>query len=313
MSELYKELKKYGSVKANVPLSRFSTFKVGGQAEFLIEVKENDKLIGLLTFLNEQAVDFFVLGGGSNVLLPDGGLKGVVIKIATSEVKIEENIIETQAGVPLAMIVALATKNGLSGLEWAMGIPGTIGGAVRGNAGAMGESIADCIQKVFVWIDGEVKEFDKKDCDFGYRNSFFKQNKNAVVLKAFLALKSGEKGEILAKINGNLASRSKFPKFPSAGSFFKNIRIEKWPGDVDMLPEIFRTRGTVPAGWLIENCGLKGFRIGDAGVSLEHGNFLVNFGSATQNDMLAVVEEVQEKVYNKYGVSLEPEVQIVAS
>jgi len=117
----------------------------------------------------------------------------------------------------------------------------------------------------------------------------------------------------LAKINGNLASRSKFPKFPSAGSFFKNIRIEKWPGDVDMLPEIFRTRGTVPAGWLIENCGLKGFRIGDAGVSLEHGNFLVNFGSATQNDMLAVVEEVQEKVYNKYGVSLEPEVQIVAS
>ena len=313
MSELYKELKKYGSVKANVPLSRFSTFKVGGQVEFLIEVKENDKLIGLLTFLNEQAIDFFVLGGGSNVLLPDSGLKGVVIKIATSEVKTEENIIEIQAGVPLAMIVALATKNGLSGLEWAMGIPGTIGGAVRGNAGAMGESIADCIQKVFVWIDGEVKEFDKEDCDFGYRNSFFKQNKNAVVLKAVLALKLGEKGEILAKINRNLANRSKFPKFPSAGSFFKNIRIEKWPGDVDILPEIFRTRGTVPAGWLIENCDLKGFRIGDAGVSKEHGNFLVNFGSATQNDMLAVVEEVQEKVYNKYGVSLEPEVQIVVS
>ncbi|MDO9509906.1 MAG: UDP-N-acetylmuramate dehydrogenase [Candidatus Magasanikbacteria bacterium] len=313
MNELYKELKKYGSVKANIPLSRFSTFKIGGQAEFLVEVKENDALLGLLNFLNEQAIEFFVFGGGSNLLLPDDGLKGVVIKIATPEVKVEQNTIETQAGVPLATIVGLATKNGLSGLEWAMGIPGTIGGAIRGNAGALGESLADCIQKVFVWENGEVKEFDKKDCGFSYRNSFFKQNKNIVILKAIFVLKLGEKCKILAKINENLISRNKFPKFPSAGSFFKNIKIEKWPGDVDMLPEIFRTRGTVPAGWLIENCGLKGFKIGDAGVSQEHGNFLVNFGSATQNDVLQVVEEIQKKVYNKYGVSLEPEVQIVAS
>jgi len=312
MNELYKELKKYGSVKPNVSLSKLSTFKIGGQAEFVVEVKENDDLVGLLKFLNEQGVEFFVLGGGSNLLLPDEGLKRVIIKVATSGVKIDGTTIEVEAGVPLARIVNLAAKNGLSGLEWAAGIPGTIGGAIRGNAGAMGKSMADCIQKVFVWIDWQVRELNKKDCGLNYRDSVFKHNKNSVVLKAVLQLVPGEKSQILAKITGHLVQRSKMPKLPSAGSFFKNIRLEKWPGDVDTLPELFRSRGSVPAGWLIENCGLKGFRIGDAGVSLEHGNFLVNFGSATQNDMLAVVEEVQKKVYDKYGVSLEPEVEIVA-
>ncbi len=311
MNELYKKLKFFGSVKQNISLARFSTFKIGGPAEFLVEIKEKDSLVGLLDFLNQENLDFLILGGGSNILFPDEGLKKVVIKVLTSQVNIQDNLIELESGVPLSLAVSLAIKNGLGGLEWAVGIPGTVGGATRGNAGAMGENMGDCIQKVFVWENGLIKEYSKEDCNFEYRSSIFKKNKNLVILKIVLLLKSRDKKEILKKMNNNLINRGKFPNLPSAGSFFKNIKLSKWPGDVDILPEIFRERGTVPAGWLIENCGLKGFKIGGAGISFEHGNFLVNFDKARQNEVIQLVEEIQKKVYDKYGVDLEPEVQIV--
>lgn len=311
MNELYKILKKYGSVKANTSLARYSTFKIGGPAEFLVEIKENYKLIELLNFLNKEGLDFLVLGSGSNILFPDEGLKKIVIKMENSKIEAQDNLITAEAGVPLSLAVSLATKNSLSGLEWAIGIPGTIGGAIRGNAGAMGKNMGECIQKVFVWENDQTKEYSKKDCNFDYRDSIFKKNQNLIILKAVLVLKLADRNEISSKINQYIIHRSKLPKDPSAGSFFKNIKISKWPGDVDVLPEIFRERGAVPAGWLIENCGLKGFRIGDAGVSYEHGNFLVNFGKATQSEVLQVVEKIQKKVYDKYGVGLEPEVQIV--
>ncbi|HRY36396.1 MAG TPA: UDP-N-acetylmuramate dehydrogenase [Candidatus Magasanikbacteria bacterium] len=313
MNELYKELKKYGEVKTKIPLSKHTTFQIGGWAEFFIEVKETELLIQLLDFLNSEGVEFFILGGGSNLLWIDQNFSGVVIKIATSGLKLKEEFVEVEAGVPLSLVVNLAVKNELSGLEWAVGIPGTLGGAVRGNAGSMGKSMADCIQKVFVWVDGEVKEYSKAECGFGYRESIFKSHKNMVVLKTTLKLEKSSRQEVSSVVAKNLGNRKNFPKWPSAGSFFKNIRLENWPQEKEKLPDLFISRGTVPAGWLIENCGLKGFRIGDAGVSQEHGNFLVNFGSATQEQVLQVVEEVQKKVYDKYGVSLEPEVQIVSS
>lgn len=311
MNELYKKLKYFGSVKANISLARFSTFKIGGPAEFLVEITENSKLTELLNFLNEQGLEFFILGGGSNILFPDEGLKKVVIKINSSDIKISEDSIEVDSGVLLSSLVNLAVKNELSGLEWAVGIPGTVGGAIRGNAGAMGENMGECIQEVFVWQNGQVVAFDNEQCQFTYRGSCFKNNSQIVVLKAKIKLPKGQKKEILEKISQNMANRKKNSTLPSAGSFFKNVKLSKWPGDQDTLPDLFKSRGTVPAGWLIENCGLKGFRIGDAGVSKEHGNFLVNFGSATAEQVLQVVEEIQKKVYDKYGVGLEPEVQIM--
>lgn len=311
MNELYKELKKYGEVKTKARLAKYTTIKIGGQAEFLVEIKKTALLSGLLSYLQAQGIDFLVIGGGSNLLLPSEEIGKVVIKIATSGLEIKDNLIEVEAGVPLSLVVISATKNNLSGLEWAAGIPGTVGGAVRGNAGSMGQSMADSIQKVFVWSDNEVKEFTKEECGFGYRDSIFKRNKDAIILKVVLALKPGEKQIISANIARNLLNRKNFPMLPSAGSFFKNIPLKNWPSSTKGLPDQFLSRGTVPAGWLIENCGLKGFRIGDAGVSFEHGNFLVNFGEATQEQILQVVEEVQKKVYDKYGVGLEPEVQIV--
>ena len=311
MNELYKELKKYGEVKTKAGLAKYTTIQIGGQAEFLVEVKKTALLSGLLTYLQAQNIDFIIMGGGSNLLFPTEEISKVVVKIATTGLEIKDNSVEAEAGVPLSLLVNIATKNNLSGLEWAAGIPGTVGGAVYGNAGSMGQSMADSIQKVFIWSGNEILELTKDECKFGYRDSIFKQNKDAVILKAVLALKPSDKQIISAGIAQNLINRKKFPALPSAGSFFKNIPLKNWPGNTKDLPEQFISRGTIPSGWLIENCGLKGFRVGDAGISLEHGNFLVNFGKATQEQVLQVVEEVQKKVYDKYGVGLEPEVQIV--
>jgi len=312
MEGLIKELKKYGQTKVKYDLKKLTTFKIGGQAEYFVEVKETALLSGLLTYLQAQGIDFMVIGGGSNLLLPSDEISKVVVKITTAGLKIKDNIIEAEAGVPLSLVVNLATKNSLSGLEWAAGIPGTVGGAVYGNAGSIGQSMADSIQKVFIWSDNEIQELTKDECRFGYRDSIFKQDKSRVILKVILILKPADKQAISANIAQNLLNRKKLPVLPSAGSFFKNIPLKNWPGSIEELPEQFISRGTIPAGWLIENCGLKGFRIGDAGVSNGHGNFLVNFGKATQEQVLQVVEEVQKKVYDKYGVGLEPEVQIMS-
>ena len=310
MNELYKELKKYGSVKANIDLSKYSTLKIGGKAAFLIEVQKEALLNELLTFLTGEGIRFFILGGGSNILFSDEDFDGVVIKIAISQIEVVDDFIEAWAGAPLALVLNTAVKNGLTGLEWAAGIPGTLGGAIRGNAGAMGQSMKDCIQKVFIWSDGEIQEFSNEKCVFGYRESVFKKETGKVIIKAVLNLKKGEKQDILQKISQNLLSRKKYSSLPSAGSFFKNIPLQNWPGNKIELPELFVVRKMIPAGWLIENCGLKGFKIGGAGVSQEHGNFLVNFGDATYDQFLQLVEKIQKKVYDKYGVELEPEVQI---
>lgn len=135
-----------------------------------------------------------------------------------------------------------------------------------------------------------------------------------IVLKVWLKLAPGQAGVILKTIQGYMEQRQgKFPPLPSAGSFFKNLKVAEWPGKTDDLPEQFRVRGMIPTGWLVDNLDLRGFKIGGGGVSKEHGNFLVNFGGATQADILSVVDEVQKKVYNKYGVTIEPEVEIIHS
>lgn len=312
MNELYKELKKYGRVKANEPLAKHTTFKIGGPAEFLVIVEEADRLADLLNFLNEEGTTWRIIGGGSNVLAPDEGLPGVTIKISGGgRVAVEGESIVADAGARFSDAVEAASQNGLTGLEWAVGIPGTIGGAIRGNAGAMGDNIGQSVAKVMVWKDGQAIEMPVAECGFGYRQSVFKKE-GGVVLRVWLKLAKGERKEIAAKIQRILLARNgKLPTEPSAGSFFKNISLEQWPGQKDELPPDFIARKFVPAGWLIEQSGLKGERVNDAAVSEKHGNFIINLGQASQADVLSLVEKIKEKVYNKYGINLEEEVQII--
>ena len=314
-SGLDKQLKEYGKVKVNTSTAKLTTFRIGGKADFLIEVDEIDRLVALLNFLVAEGVNYFFLGGGSNILFPDDGIRGVVIRFRGAKINVEECALEAESGASLAAVSNVAIKNSLTGLEWFAGIPGTIGGAVRGNAGARyeftGGEIKDTLTKVEVWRDGEVLELANQECAFGYRESVFKRN-NDIVLRAWFNLAKGDAQKSLATIQEILnLRRGKHPGAPSAGSFFKNLVIEKWKNDTKDLPEIYVKRGKIPAFWLIAQVDIKGFTIGGAKVSEEHGNFLINFNNATQADVLAVVEEVKSRVYNKFGVELEEEVNVI--
>lgn len=315
MLELYKKLKRYGQVKTNTALSKLCTFKIGGPAEFVVTVTEEAQLVGLLNFLSGEGIAWLILGGGANVLFPDEEFRGVVIRIQNTKYQIPNTNIEIDAGVELSELVRLSIQNKLTGLEWAAGIPGTVGGAVRGNAGARyaftGGEIKDAAESITVWRDGEVLELSPAECEFGYRDSIFKHNQD-VILSARFSLKSGNPAVSLDMTQKIIAERrGKQPPDASAGSFFKNIPLAKYPGETNILPERFLKYKKIAAGWLIDQAGLRGYRVGGAAISESHGNFIINKNNASQADVLALVEKVKAEVYNKFGVELEEEVQIV--
>lgn len=312
MINFLSQLKQFGRARSNVLLSKHTTFKIGGPAKFFIEVIDGEKLINLLNFLQDEGIEYFILGGGSNILFSDEGFDGVVVKIQTSNFKIQDETIVVDAGTSLAKAVVLASEHSLTGLEWAVGIPGTVGGAVRGNAGAMGSDTACSLDKVEVWKNGEIFEFNNQECNFSYRASGFKYD-STVILRVWLKLAIGDKTSIVQMMQDYITRRSKrIAPYPSAGSFFKNIKMADYPNDKTTLPPQFLERGMVPAGWLIEECGLRGLKQGGAMVSNEHGNFIINYNNqATQADVLQLVEKVQDTVYNKFKVDLEPETEIV--
>ncbi len=311
MQELYKKLKEFGHVRINEPLAKHTTFKIGGPADFFVEIEETSKLVELLNYLMGEGIEFYIIGEGSNLLINDEGFRGVVINIRDTRYEIRDNTIEACAGVLLSAIVSATIQNSFTGFEWAAGVPGTVGGAVRGNAGAYGGSTSDNLVKIEIWENGEVREISKEECGFFYRNSMFKNNPGIVILRAWFEFKPGDKKAILALVQEHMQARSaRFPRYPSAGCFFTNIKIEKWSSDKSVLPKEFLERGGVPAGWLVEQAGCKGLKIGGAMVSEQHCNFIINVDNATQNDVLAIVEEIKEKVYNKFGIELEQEVEI---
>lgn len=310
-SIIYKKLKTFGKVQANAELAKLTTFKVGGQAEVLVTIEETDQLVKLLNFLTGEGISYLIMSGGSNLLLPDEPLETIVVRVKTAGLKVEGTSIHAEAGASFGSVAQKAIEHSLSGLEWSAGLPGTVGGAVRGNAGAAGGETAGVLDSVEVWLGGERLQLSPNECKFGYRDSIFKRN-GAVVLGASFNLASGDPKKSLLQMQEILKKRNGYyPPFPSAGSFFKNISLKNWPGKYDSLPPDFIRNGKVPAGWLIDQSGEKGRTVGGAMVSVEHGNFIINAGGATQADILQLVEEVRTTVYNKFGVELEEEVQIV--
>lgn len=312
MDEIFKQLKQFGRVRTNVPLAKYSTFQIGGPARFFVIVEETEKLVGLLNFLSGEGIDYLILGGGSNMLFPDDGFDGVVIKVHSQQLIANSNVIQADAGVQLNAVLNTAMQNALTGFEWAAGVPGTVGGAVRGNAGAYGGSTGNSVVKIEVWENGEVREMTKEECGFGYRGSDLKNNRGLVVLRAWFQFEQGDKIAIVSKVQDYLQRRkNRFPPYPSAGCFFANIKLDKWPGDKSILLPKFFEIGEVPAGWMVEQVGAMGLRIGGAMVSDKHGNFIINVDKATQADILNLVAEISERVYNKFGVELRREVEIV--
>lgn len=281
-------------VKENVSLKNYTTFKIGGSARYFFTAETKEDLVAAVLTAEKLNLPFFILGAGSNLLVSDRGFYGLIIKIQTAEYKILNTKIITGAGIKLAELLSVSAKSGLAGLEWAMGIPGTVGGAISGNTGAFGKSMENIIKEVEVFnIKTEGIEFFKnKKCEFGYRKSIFKKNKNLIILSAEIQLKKDDKRNIKSRLEKFLEHRreSQPLDFPSAGSIFKN-------------PKGFF------AAELIKKCNLKGKRIGGAEISEKHANFIVNLGNARAQDVIKLINLAKRSVKNKFGVNLKEEIQ----
>ena len=278
------------------PMSRHTTFRCGGPATLFLRPGSEDELVKVVSLLKDKGHPYMLLGNGSNLLVSDKGYEGVVISLERlSELSLEgETSIRAQAGVLNSRIASFARENSLAGFEFAAGIPGTIGGAMIMNAGAYGGEMKLITTSVrAITPDGEVKELTAEDCDFGYRTSALKRE-GYVVLSALLQLQKGNEKEITDLMTElALKRKEKQPlEYPSAGSTFKR-------------PEGYF------AGKLIQDAGLKGFSVGDAAVSEKHCGFVINKGQATSADIYKLIREVQKKVFEDSGVTLEPEVIMV--
>lgn len=280
----------------NAPLSRYTTFGIGGNCPLMIEIGSERGVSELVKALSADNIPFYVIGKGSNLLVEDGEIPMVFLHIGKNLADISEKmgVITCQAGAALSAVSAFARDRGLTGLEFAYGIPGNVGGAVYMNAGAYGGEMKDIVISVTASdFEGNIREFSAEELDFGYRHSLFSGG-GYIILSARLRLSAGNTDEISSKMAELTAKRKeKQPlEYRSAGSTFK------------------RPEGTF-AALLIEECGLKGYSCGDAEVSVKHSGFVINKGTASFEDVMNVIEHVKKTVYEKRGISLECEPEII--
>ncbi len=315
-------------IKRNVFLSDLTTIKIGGLADYFFIAENKDDLLEAVLYAKDHDLPFFILGGGSNILFSDKGYRGLVIKILNTKYYILNTKVTAEAGASLKNIVEIATENLLTGLEWAAGIPGNVGGAIYGNTGAFGSAIGDSIKEIEALNvnSGEIINFSKEDCLFSNKETIFKKRKELIIISAIFNLEKGDKDEIQNKIKENISYRAKNHPldFPSAGCAFKNEELpaRRSLGEgggiknyelLEKFPELkqFNEKGIIPASYLIDKCGLKGKKIGNAQISEKHANFIINLGNAKVADVLGLIEIAKTEVKNKFGIELEEEMQII--
>jgi len=304
-------------IQENIVLAPLTSFKIGGAARYFAAVENKEELLEVLAWAEKNRLPFQVVGGGSNLLVSDRGFDGLVIKMANAGLSVRGERIECGAGAPLAKALSVSVGHALAGLEWAIGIPGTVGGAIIGNAGARGSTIADIIETVAAYNYKQKRSeiLSRSLCRFGYRGSLFKEVEGYVIISAILKLQLDKKEEIERReqifLNQRLSSQ---PKLPSAGSVFKNIDAAAVSNSQAIRlaeKEKMIVDGQIPAGWLIDHLGLRGKKIGGAKISLEHANFIVNAGDATAEDVVMLVSFIKQQVRTKLGVQLHEEIRYV--
>ncbi|MBI4786612.1 MAG: UDP-N-acetylmuramate dehydrogenase [Chloroflexi bacterium] len=285
--------------RPNESLARHTTLRIGGPADLWIEAHTLVELVESVTRARERAIPVFILGNGSNLLVLDGGIRGLVIENHCNQFRLnvtndKQAILRVESGAALPLIANQLARQGWSGLEWAVGVPGTVGGAVAGNAGAHAGCIADRLLTVSILDEaGQVIELPKTDLGFEYRQSRLKHSRGEIVLGADFEMTRDDPQACIARMNQYTEHRRRTqPTEASVGSMFKNP-----PGDY--------------AGRLIEQAGLKGTRVGNVEVSPVHANFFVNHGGATATDVVQLIEIVKDRVARKFGVELELEIEIV--
>lgn len=280
-------------VKTDEPMAKYTTFGIGGPADLYYEAKTEEELVRAIKKSDELEVPYYILGNGSNLLVGDKGIKGMVIKNKILKIKYKKvkggELIIAGAGVLLNDLMKFCVKNSFSGLEFLTGIPGSVGGAVRGNAGAWQKNIGDQVKRVKILTeDGKVKWIAQEDCHFSYRKSWFKKTKE-IILEVELKVEKKEKKEIEKMVGEYKEKRKNQPRELSAGSVFINPK-------------------PYSAGEMIEECGLKGIKNNLAEISLLHANFIVNLGGAKAKDVVELIALVKEKVKKRFGIELEEEI-----
>ena len=282
----------------NEEMKKYTSFKIGGPAECLIKIESVDQIKEVYKIAKEFNIPLTVIGNGSNLLVSDRGIKGIVLNIEIKKLEFQEdkgkiNIV-VGSGEKLGIMAQKFLNQEIEGFEFASGIPGTIGGAIRMNAGAHGKEMKDIVKTVtYIDREGNIKKINNSEAEFKYRNSIF-SHKDYVIIEAELKLQKGNKEEILAKMQeyANFRKEKQPLEFPSAGSTFKR-------------GEDFITAR------LIDECGLKGYQIGDAQISEKHAGFIINKGNATAEDVMKLIEYTKEQIYNKFGKRIETEIEIL--
>lgn len=292
-----KEFLQWGACEEAVSLKKYNTFKIGGIAKYMVHPDSVEHLCELIQFLKEKNIRYFLLGNGSNVIMSDEEFDGVIIHLDMfDKLIIQDTQVIVGAGVMMPKLSYETIKSGLTGFEWAIGIPGTLGGCIYGNAEAYKISTFDSLVSLIALTpDGDVKCFLRSDLTHGYRTSFFKENPGYIILEAVFSLERGDMSETLEKVNHRKIKRLETQplEYPSAGSVFRNPSPEN------------------PSGKLIEDAGLKGITVGGAQVSNKHANFIINTGNATSNDVKNLIELVHQKVFETYQIDLKMEQEYV--
>lgn len=299
MKDIITELKSLnvGIVKENEPLSSHTTIKIGGPADLFIEPSSVENLKKTMELVREYNLNWRVIGRGSNLLVSDKGIEGVVIKLGSkvSQLEIADSKITVDAGYSLVSLAIAAGKRGLTGLEFASGIPGSVGGAVYMNAGAHGSDISKILTEAHILFeDGTFEWLSNEEMEFSYRTSILQKKRPGIVVEAKFQLTAGNRDEINAVMQKN-----------------KDYRKDTQPWNLPCAGSIFRNPLPLYAGKLVQDSGLKGYQIGGAQISNMHGNFIVNAGNAKAEDVLQLIEYVQKIIFEKHQVKMETEVEII--
>ncbi len=306
------------NIQKNINLAPYTTFKIGGPAKYFVEVNSEEDIFEAVKYAKDSNIQFFILGGGSNILVNDKGFDGLIIKMKLNGFKIDlqQNIIEVEAGVFLAKLVNISISEGLAGMEWAAGIPGTVGGALTGNTRAFGRNISMTVESVEALDVSSLKKnnYNNSECEFVYWGSIFKKNHDLIILSAKIKLKRGNKEDSQQEVKNIIEKRmSMHPIGGSAGSFFLNPVVS----DDKLKSRFEKDSGTlcrdskIPAGWLIDEVGLRGKKMGGIEVSEKHANFVINTGGGTAEEVVMLASFIKQQVRDKLGVELQEEIQFV--
>ena len=302
------------TVSSNTPLARHTRFGIGGPADLYAETCSAEAFIAALTAARASGIPTMVMGGGTNLIVSDSGFRGIVLRYRALSLHAANNRVMADSGAVLQDLVDFTVARGLKGLETLAGIPGSVGAAVYGNAGAYGHSISERVVSVRFYDGAAIRVFANQECRFEYRESIFKQHKDWIIFSAQLLLEPAD-AEILTKISGDIVTvrNQKFPvTMKCAGSIFKNLLLNSLPPAVAaQVPASAVREGKVPAAWFLEQVGAKGMERGDIHVATYHANLIYNAGAGTARDLCALIQELKARVGERFGMELEEEVQYV--